>query len=227
MSVLVVAALLGLCLLALAACSLPTESEPAEPVSIQMLLSGVPVTRQASVGMLPGDSLRFDARLRDAGGRTLSSLRPTVSSRNPAAISLDAGGTIRVVGRGASWLVAGYNSATRGLIADSLQVSVVCTTELRAGISLSVTDSITGRLGDVRALSIVARTAAIRDSIFIPVVPAGTLMHNQLLALARPGTWDITITADGYRTWNRGGIVVTTDLCHVITVPITARLVRS
>lgn len=43
----------------------------------------------------------------------------------------------------------------------------------------------------------------------------------------RPGTYDVEITADGYRTWNRQGVEVKMDRdgCHVETVRLDARMV--
>jgi len=214
-------------LFALAGCSSPTEvPPPADAASISMFLEGVHVSRQAIVGMLPGTTLHFAATVYDAGGHSLGSARPTVVSRNTNAISIDSTGLMRVVGRGSSWLVAGYNSASRGLLADSVTVSVVCTTEARPGIQISVTDSLTGVAAGIASLSISARLGNVRDSLFYPVVPAGTGVLSQGLAYERPGTWDVRVTADGYRPWASLGVLVTNDLCHVITVPISARLQR-
>ena len=214
-------------LLALFGCSSPTEVPPAqEAASVSMFLEGVHVTRQAIVGMLPGTTLHFSAAVYDAAGNLIGSAHPTVVSRNTNAIALDSTGLMRVVGRGSSWLVAGYNSATRGLLADSVTVSVVCTTEARPAIQISVTDSLTGVAAGITSLSISARQGSVRDSLFYPVVPAGTGVLSQGLAYERPGTWDVRVTADGYRPWAALGVVVTNDLCHVITVPISARLQR-
>ena len=123
-----------LVLLALFGCSSPTEAARPEAASVAMYLNGVPITRGAIVGMLPGTTLHFVANMKDAGGATVTSVHPTVVSRNVQAISIDATGLMQVVGRGTSWLVAAYNSATRGLIADSVTVSVVCTTEDRKSV---------------------------------------------------------------------------------------------
>jgi len=46
-------------------------------------------------------------------------------------------------------------------------------------------------------------------------------------AQERAGSYDIEITADGYRTWNRKGVEVEMewDGCHVETVRLEARMV--
>jgi len=217
-----------LALLAIVGCSSPTDATTGnDAASIAMFLEGVPVTRLAIVGMLPGNTLHLAATIKDAAGRTLGSVRPSIVSRNTAAISIDSTGLMRVVGRGSSWLVVGYNSPSSGLLADSVTVSVVCTTEARPAIQLTVTDSATGVAAGITALAISARFGNVRDSLFYPVVPVGTAALALALALERPGTWDVRVTADGYRPWAALGVVVTSDLCHVITVPIAARLQKN
>lgn len=190
-----------------------------------MFLEGVPVSRQASVGMLPATTLHFSARVNDGAGRAIAGARPTIVSRTPSAITIDSIGLMHVVGRGQSWLVAGFNSSA-GLLADSVTVLVVCTTEARAGLQLTVTDSLTGVAAGITSLSISARSGSVRDSVFYSSVSAGTGALSQALAFERPGMWDVRITADGYRPWAALGVPVTADLCHVIAVPITVRLQR-
>ena len=40
----------------------------------------------------------------------------------------------------------------------------------------------------------------------------------------RPGTYTVTVSKPGYRDFTQSNIVVGADVCHVITVQITARL---
>ncbi|MEO5580406.1 MAG: PEGA domain-containing protein [Gemmatimonadaceae bacterium] len=56
--------------------------------------------------------------------------------------------------------------------------------------------------------------------------PGGGALDDVLLSLAyeRAGTYTVTVTKPGYREWRRTGVQVGRDECHVITVPLTARL---
>lgn len=40
----------------------------------------------------------------------------------------------------------------------------------------------------------------------------------------RPGTYTVTVSKPGFRDWQRAGIVVTADECHVHPVELSARL---
>lgn len=223
----------ALALAALAGCTAPSETRTAagaDAVSVAMYVNGVPVSRSSFAALLVGDSLRFSARLLDAGGHELASVRPTIASHNPNAVSMDATGMMRAVGRGASWIVAAYNSPTRGLIADSTTVGLVCTTEVRAGLVLTVSDSVTGSASGLTGLAIAAQSGYVRDSLYYPSVPAnmpGAPALLQGLAFERPGTWEVRVNAAGYAPWVQSGIAVTADLCHVIPVAIAVRLRRS
>ena len=46
------------------------------------------------------------------------------------------------------------------------------------------------------------------------------------LAYERAGTYTVTVHATGYRDWIKPGVTVTKDVCHVIGVLLTARLVK-
>ena len=223
-----VVALTALALLALFGCSAPTDATPTDdPATISMWLEGVPVTRAAIVGMLPANTLRFSATMKDPAGRTMGSARPTVVSRNANVISIDAAGLMRVAGRGSTWMVAGYISPTRGLISDSVTVVVVCTTQAVAGLQVTVSDSVTGLVAGITSLSISARLGTVRDSVFFAAAPASNPTFTQALAVERPGTWDVRVTAAGYQPWAALGVVVGADLCHVIPVTLSARLQKN
>lgn len=96
----------------------------------------------------------------------------------------------------------------------------VCTDVLVHGIKVTVRDSVTGEL--------------------LTSDPAGMLTdgpYRETMELAgpgrlwgapeRPGTYDVEITAEGYRTWNRKGVEVEMewDGCHVETVDLEAGMV--
>ena len=190
---------------------------------MQMYLSGLPVSRAAFAGMEQSTVLTFAARVKDARGTIIGSAHPTLASRNPAVISLDAAGTMRVAGRGTTWLVAGYAIPGGGVLSDSISAGLVCTTIAAAGINLTVTDSVIGSVL-VNSLSISARSGTFRDSILFVTQ---SLPLTLGMAYERPGTFEVRITAAGYQPWAALGVVITTDLCHVIPVQIAARLQKS
>jgi hypothetical protein len=109
----------------------PTAVLGPEPASLSMYLSGIPISRFAFVGLLQGDTLQFAAALKTTGGVIIPTAHPTLVSRNPSIIALNAAGTMRAVGRGNTWLVAGYNSPRGVLFSDSISVGLICTSEPR------------------------------------------------------------------------------------------------
>jgi len=100
-----------------------------------------------------------------------------------------------------------------------------CTEEARPGLSVSVTDSLLGA-AEFRELSVVARDGDHRDSVFQSVYPGSPFNGPVSLAYERAGTYDVTVRAQGYALWAVGGVVVERDACHVVTVPLTARMAR-
>ena len=96
----------------------------------------------------------------------------------------------------------------------------VCTDQLVYGIDVTVRDSVT----DER-LSTDPSGILIDGPYRETMEPAGP--SRLWGAPERPGTYDIEITADGYRTWNRKGVEVEMewDGCHVETVEIEAGMV--
>jgi hypothetical protein len=188
-----------------------------------MYLSGLPVSRAAFAGMQLGTVLTFAAQVKDAQGRTIASARPTLASKNPAVIALDADGSFRAVGRGSTWLTARYTTPTGVTMADSISAGLVCTTIAVAGINLTVSDSVTGA-ALATSLSISARSGTFADSAF---AATQTLPVSLGMAYERPGTFEVRVRAAGYRDWAALGVVIGTDLCHVIPVQLSARLQRS
>lgn len=107
-----------------------------------------------------------------------------------------------------------------------LPLEHACTDELRYGISVTVVDSATGQPPDSALL--VARTREAVDSMG-PVPPIQVVLNGppMLILSAAPeraGTYNLTVRASGYRDWNRTGVQVTRDACHVRATKITARL---
>jgi hypothetical protein len=100
-----------------------------------------------------------------------------------------------------------------------------CTEEARPGLSVSVTDSLAGA-AEFRDVSVIARDGEHRDSVFQSVYPGTPFGGPISLAYERAGTYDVTVRAQGYAPWGMAAVVVERDACHVVTVPLTARMVR-
>ena len=151
-------------------------------------------------------------------------------SRNGLVASVSASGLIKGLANGSTWIVGSTLGASNSIILDSVQVqvTVVCTLEARPGIVVSILDSLSGSTGPFTSVAYVAREgAAYRDSTFIGNVPAasGAISFSAGLAYERTGTYDVSVKANGYKLWTKTGVVVTKDMCHVIAVPVTARLI--
>lgn len=96
----------------------------------------------------------------------------------------------------------------------------VCTDELVYGIRVTVRDSATGELLGADP------TGVLTDGPYRETMESAG-PSSLWGAPERPGTYDIEITADGYRAWNRKGVEVETEWggCHVETVKLEARMV--
>ncbi len=96
----------------------------------------------------------------------------------------------------------------------------VCTDELVHGIKVTVRDSVTGELFDSDPAGMLM-DGPYRET----MEPAGP--GRLWGAPERPGTYDIEITAVGYRAWSRKGVEVQMawDGCHVETVELEASMV--
>lgn len=95
----------------------------------------------------------------------------------------------------------------------------VCTDQLVYGITVTVRDSATGELLGSDPSGVLT-DGSYRET----MESAGPSLWG---APERPGTYDIEITAEGYRTWNRKGVRVEMewDGCHVETVKLEASMV--
>jgi len=106
--------------------------------------------------------------------------------------------------------------------------SVACTADFRYGLNVTIVDSVTSN--PPASALLVARSGAFVDSVG-PAAPQQWSPNGPpvlLLSAAgeRPGTYDLTVRATGYRDWTRAGVKVTADECHVRGVEVTARLQR-
>lgn len=93
---------------------------------------------------------------------------------------------------------------------------LVCTGEARPGLVVSVEHAGTGE--PVAGALVVASDGAFADS-------ARTREgRGVILALERPGTYEVTAEKEGFFRWTRSGVEVDEGPCHVETVALTARL---
>ena len=102
----------------------------------------------------------------------------------------------------------------------------LCTDEFVYGLHVTVQDSVTGAPAASGA-QLIARDGAYADTVTVP--PAAEDPDNWVLQAAgeRPGVYTVTVRKAGFLAWERTGVVVTADDCHVRTVELTARLQRA
>ena len=119
--------------------------------------------------------------------------------------------------------VVGCYSILIGTLACSASLSPVCTQEARPAVAVYVKDSVTNA-GTASGASLVASDGSYKDSV---AAPAGSPDLDNLplnAAFERAGTYQVTVTKNGYATWVKSTVRVTKDLCHVNTVTLTALL---
>jgi hypothetical protein len=126
----------------------------------------------------------------------------------------------------ASWVTS--LSAVVGLSACQLTRDRVCTAELVHGLAVTVVDSLTGE--PPASALLIAREGSFIDSVGprSPYQPGIDEPPVLVLTAAaeRPGTYDLSVRAQGYRDWTRASVSVTADECHVFVTEVTARLQR-
>jgi hypothetical protein len=203
---------------------MPSDAARPEPSSLGLYVGDVHVNRFSSLALLPGSELHFTVRLTDVGGRAVTDLRPVLASRNVSTFTVDTGGVVRVAGLGAGWIVGSVLTHGGNVLADSTFINVVCLLQQQPAIALTIVDSLSGQSNGLRAINVSIRDGALRDSVFISSAATATVPLVVGLANERKGTYDLTVSASGYRVWSRASVVVGTELCHVATVALTARL---
>jgi hypothetical protein len=96
-----------------------------------------------------------------------------------------------------------------------------CDLNLVYGLTIVVADSITGApLGGLETI------VEVREGAYVDTLPPfGTNEYSG--AGERPGMYSVKVQRVGYRVWQRDGIRVREDECHVIPVRVSARLQTS
>ncbi len=105
---------------------------------------------------------------------------------------------------------------------------LICTTEYRFGLAITVVDSVTASPPATAIL--IARSGTFVDSVG-PIAPYLVDVNAAPVLILysageRAGTYDVTVRAPGYKDWTRSGINVSRDVCHVRLTAITARVQR-
>jgi hypothetical protein len=95
----------------------------------------------------------------------------------------------------------------------------LCTTEGRSALSVEVRDARTGEPAAVGARGSI-REGAYTDTLTVVGPSTMTAMDTY----ERAGTYDVTVTKPGYRTWTAEDVRVTADACHVRSRTIQAKL---
>lgn len=100
---------------------------------------------------------------------------------------------------------------------------VACTENFAFGLQVAVQDSSTGAPAASGA-QLIARDGAWADTVAFPSNRPDLDAQPLVSAGERPGTYTVTVRKAGFRDWQRTGVVVTADECHVHPVDLTARL---
>ena len=92
---------------------------------------------------------------------------------------------------------------------------VACTADARAGVTLEVRGPGGNGLAGV--------VITLKDGPYTETIkPLDS--HFASGASERPGTYEITVEKAGYKTFQKSGVVVEKDQCHVITVNVPVQL---
>ncbi len=210
----------------------PPEYVPPAHLAVRIEGSAMDIAGQ-EINMTPGDSLRLRAIVEN---RSEAYGTPVITSADPSFLELLPDGTYRVKRFGtlnltATALAKSPNEQPQTLSAFST-LRLVCTAEMRAGIRLTVRDSVTGALiPSARAQRFRVTSATRVDSAVVSA--SGTLIlsgsitpggDGKWILWESPGTWSVDFDAAGYRPWRRDAVVVPAGLCHAIAVDLTANL---
>ena len=108
----------------------------------------------------------------------------------------------------------------------STEPGLVCTAVAIAGIYINVQDRLTDTPQPFTGLWARAVDGTFRDSSAMAFTNPQTGVVSIALVYERPGTYDVTVNANGYQQFVRTGVVVTKGECHVNPVEIVARLLK-
>lgn len=99
-----------------------------------------------------------------------------------------------------------------------LQDPIVCTDEFVYGLSVEIVDATTGApLAEGSTLTVV-------DGTYVENVTDSWDGRSMVAAGERPGTYTVRVERGGYQSWERSGVRISADECHVIPRSLEARL---
>lgn len=102
---------------------------------------------------------------------------------------------------------------------------IACTANVAAGISIRVFDAPTGNPAACGATATVTAPGFSEvDHVPGNGTPGCDNSMSILAALERAGTYTVVVSKPGYQDFRADNVVVTSDVCHVTTVRIDARL---
>ena len=101
---------------------------------------------------------------------------------------------------------------------------IVCTTEAVPAIRIEVLDSATGAPASCGARALITATGY-SETVENPDGPSCMNTLPLSGAFERPDTYHVTVSKLGYQEATFGPLSVLANVCHVVTVPLTARLV--
>jgi len=104
---------------------------------------------------------------------------------------------------------------------DSADQGVACTLELRPGIAIEVLDA-AGAAASCGAQAVIT-ASGYSETARNPSVPCDDTLRLSG-AFERAGTYNVTVSKPGFQPVVFSNVVVTADVCHVVTVNLTAQL---
>lgn len=107
----------------------------------------------------------------------------------------------------------------------SQEAVTVCEYWVLPAVKVEITDVITGNTLTDRAVGQV-REGAYSDSLQ-SCGSSPTDSASRCAAWERPGTYEVEVRHPGYEAWAARGVVATKGACHVNTVALKAKLVRT
>ena len=99
-----------------------------------------------------------------------------------------------------------------------------CTADPRYALSVTITDSISGR-GSLSGATVVARDGSYADSVQFPADPSSD-RAGWYMVLNRPGLYTLSVRKSGYKDWTRNRIRVNSGYCGPERVNVFALLQR-
>jgi len=189
------------------------------PTELQIMLNGANMSGK-TINTVATSPLPLTARLVDGDGVEMGLPTPVqFSSSDTNVVVVDFAGLATARRSGSARIFARLPLGTRELT-NSVSVTYACSAAFVLGLSVTITDSLTG------AVSSVASRWHVRD-VLGTFADSGSGIGGLVSAGERAGTYHIDISTPGYRDWMADGVVVTRDQCHVKSVALTARLQRT